>query len=83
MTLRRKAMLILSRKVGEEIIIGEDIHVTVVNVDRSRVFLGINAPKSIPIAREELVQKRRQDAMPAEDVQPSSGRPDDLSGNPC
>jgi carbon storage regulator CsrA len=39
MTLRRKAMLILSQKVGEKIIIGEDIHVTVVNVDRSRVFL--------------------------------------------
>lgn len=47
-------MLVLTRKVGERVIIGDGIAVTVVEVDRGKVKLGIEAPKSVPIMRAEL-----------------------------
>ena len=48
-------MLVLTRRVGEEIVIGGNIRVTVVMVNRQRVRLGITAPPSVPIARLELL----------------------------
>lgn len=48
-------MLILNRKVGERIFIGDDIVVTVVYTDRGRARLGIDAPKGTPIFREEVL----------------------------
>jgi carbon storage regulator len=50
-------MLVLSRKVEEKIVIGEGVTVTVLLVKGQRVLLGIDAPKSIPIRREELPLK--------------------------
>ena len=50
-------MLVLSRKRGEEIVIGNDITVTVLAVDGDRVKLGIAAPAEVPIHREEIFQK--------------------------
>jgi carbon storage regulator len=47
-------MLVLSRKVGERILIGENIAVTVVRVSQGTVRLGIEAPLELPIVREEL-----------------------------
>jgi len=47
-------MLVLSRKIGEEIVIGNDIRVTVVDVKGSRVKLGIQAPNDVGIFRSEL-----------------------------
>jgi carbon storage regulator len=47
-------MLVLSRKLGERVHIGEDIVVTVVKVDRNQVRLGIEAPPSVAILRDEL-----------------------------
>ena len=53
-----KVMLILSRSLGEKIIIGEeDIVLTVVAIRGHQVRLGIDAPESVPILREELAQK--------------------------
>lgn len=49
-------MLVLSRKLLEGIVIGEDIRITVVKVDRNHVRLGVEAPKDLPIVREELIQ---------------------------
>lgn len=49
-------MLVLSRKVGERILIGENISVTVVRVSGGGVRLGIEAPSSMPVVREELQQ---------------------------
>ena len=46
-------MLVLTRKVQERISIGDDIIITVVEIDRGKVRLGIEAPRSIPINREE------------------------------
>lgn len=48
-------MLILTRRVGECMLIGDDIQVTVLGVKGSQVRLGIDAPKHVDIVREELV----------------------------
>ena len=53
-------MLILSRRVGEDIVIGEDIFITVVGVKGGQVKLGFNAPRDIPVHRSEI--KDRIDA---------------------
>ena len=47
-------MLVLSRKLGEKIFIGDTVCITVVDIDRGKVRLGIDAPKGLPIYREEL-----------------------------
>ena len=49
-------MLVLTRKPGERIVIGEDITVTVLEVQGNRIRLGIEAPTEIPVMREELVR---------------------------
>lgn len=48
-------MLVLSRKLGEKICIGENICITVVDIDRGKIRLGIDAPRDIPIFRQELL----------------------------
>ena len=48
-------MLVLSRKLGEKIQIGEDICITVVDIDRGKIRLGIEAPRDVPIFRQELI----------------------------
>lgn len=49
-------MLVLTRKVGEKILIGSNIEVVVVEIDpRGRVRIGISAPKEVPIFRAELL----------------------------
>ena len=50
-------MLVLSRRVGEEIVIDETVRVTVVGVENRRVKLAISAPKSVTIHREEVYQR--------------------------
>lgn len=52
-------MLVLTRKVGEKICIGDDIYVTVLAVHKGRVRLGVSAPRELPVHREEI---HRQDA---------------------
>jgi carbon storage regulator len=47
-------MLILSRNVGESIHIGDDVKLTVLENDGSQVRIGIDAPKSVPVHREEI-----------------------------
>ena len=48
-------MLILTRKLGETIHIGDTISVTVVEIDRGKIRLGIAAPGDVPIYRQELL----------------------------
>jgi carbon storage regulator len=50
-------MLVLSRKAGESILIGDDVTIDIVSVDGDRVCVGINAPKSIRVYRKELLQQ--------------------------
>jgi len=60
-------MLVLSRKLGEKIYIGENICITVVDIDRGKIRLGIEAPRDVPIYRraaaveERRTQRQRRD----------------------
>ena len=51
-------MLVLSRKSSQQIMIGRDIVITVVKIDRNQVRLGIQAPSGVPILPQELVAHR-------------------------
>ena len=50
-------MLVLSRKLNEKICIGDNIHITVVEIDRNKIRLGIEAPREVEIYRQELKDK--------------------------
>jgi carbon storage regulator len=52
-------MLVLSRKVGEEIVIGNDIRIKVVAVDGGKVRIGIVAPKDVIVDRQEIHDRRK------------------------
>ena len=47
-------MLILTRKVGESVLIGDDISITVLSVRGNQVKLGVQAPKEVSVHREEI-----------------------------
>ena len=57
-------MLILSRRIGETLMIGSDITVTVVGVKGGYIRIGINAPASVPVHREELYERIRGGTAP-------------------
>lgn len=50
-------MLVLSRKIGEVITVGNSVKITVLSFDRGVVRLGIEAPKSVPVHRKEVYDK--------------------------
>ena len=56
-SLRQDNMLILTRKLGESIAIGDDIWVTVVDIQGNQIRLGIDAPKVLPVYRAEIYQR--------------------------
>ena len=53
-------MLVLSRKPGERILIGDDVAVTIVRIGPNTVRLGIDAPREMNIVREELLGERAE-----------------------
>ena len=61
-------MLVLSRKVGERVLIGEDIAVTIVRINGGGVRLGIEAPPNLVVVREELKDRAAVEASSAADA---------------
>ncbi len=53
-------MLVLSRKLGEKIVIGDNVVVTVVKIDRNQIRIGIEAPIDVPVYRQEIAPNRAE-----------------------
>ena len=66
-------MLILTRRVGETVMIGDDVTITVLGVKGNQVRVGINAPKHIAVHREEIYEriKREQQSDAVEEQKPA------------
>ena len=58
-------MLILTRRAGETIVIDKNIRVTVLAVDGERIKLGVDAPREIPVVRQELLDEVRRSNIAA------------------
>ncbi len=60
-------MLILTRRVGESLMIGDNVNVTVLGVKGNQVRIGVNAPKDVAVHREEIYQRIQQERSEPED----------------
>ena len=60
-------MLILTRRIGETVMIGDDIAITVLRVKGNQVRLGVDAPKHVSVQREEIYQRMQGETPPETD----------------
>ena len=56
---RRTYMLILTRRVGETVVIGDEVTVTVLGIKGNQVRIGVKAPKNVAVHREEIFERIR------------------------
>jgi carbon storage regulator CsrA len=75
-------MLILTRRVGETLVIGDEITVTVMDVKGNQVRLGINAPKSVAVHREEVYARIVQESLEKTSRTTSRGHGGDAAPGP-
>ena len=59
-------MLVLSRKLGQRFQIGQDVHITIVKIDRNSVRIGIEAPGEVTVFREEIISAPAEHSMKAD-----------------
>jgi carbon storage regulator len=69
-------MLILTRRVGETVMIGNDVTVTILGVKGNQVRVGINAPKNVAVHREEIYERIKREQQ-GESQGESQGEPSD------
>ena len=67
-------MLILTRRVGETVVIGEDITVTVLGVKGNQVRLGVNAPREVTVHRDEIFERIKREQQGEGDTDASDKR---------
>jgi carbon storage regulator len=65
-------MLILTRRIGETVVIGDDVTVTVLGVKGSQARLGVNAPKEVAVHREEIYERIKREQVTGEVSRPQS-----------
>ncbi len=71
-------MLILTRRVGETLMIGDDVTVTVLGVKGNQVRIGINAPKEVAVHREEIYERIKREQESSEETIATN---DEINGN--
>jgi carbon storage regulator len=64
-------MLVLTRKIGQSITIGDDVRLTIIDIDNAQIKVGIEAPQEVEIYREELYKKIKQKPFQAKSSKPS------------
>lgn len=69
-------MLVLTRKIGELIVIGDDIKIKIVEIKGKQVRIGIEAPRNVEVNREEIFLQKSADKEPA--AEPTSETPDEF-----
>ncbi|MDF2524809.1 MAG: hypothetical protein K0R31_2450 [Clostridiales bacterium] len=65
-------MLVLTRKKGQSIILGDDVEITIIDIQGDQVRLGVNAPKSVSIHRKEVYMEIQEENKKAADAGPVS-----------
>jgi carbon storage regulator len=66
-------MLILTRRVGETVMIGDDVTITVLGVKGNQVRVGINAPKHVAVHREEIYERIKREQQDGRSAEGSNG----------